>query len=141
MTSITRLSPLSRVLSRWPDTWDEDLAELASFSRHNDLDVYETEDEVVVKANVAGVPAEAVDITFEKGVLWIQAEKEEEKGDDSKKHYSKSSWNYSYKVGVPGMLDLNQEPTAEVDHGVVTVTFKKAEASKPRKLTVKAKAK
>lgn len=140
--SIIRWTPASRMLNRWPDIWDEDFSGLLGNDTNN-LDLYETEDEVVVKANVAGVDADKVDITFEKGVLWIQAQKEEESSDDSKnrKHYSKASWNYSYKVAVPGMLDFNQEPTAEVDHGVVTVTFKKAEASKPRKLTVKAKAK
>lgn len=129
---------MSSMLSRWPSIWDDDdfspLANLAS----NNLDVYETNDEVVVKANVAGVPADAVDITFEKGVLWIKADKTEEQDDKQKKHYSKSSWNYSYKISVPGMIDLNAEPQAKVDQGVVTITFKKAEASKPRKVTVKA---
>jgi HSP20 family protein len=141
MTTLTRWSPMARMLNRWPDIWDDDLSSLAAFSSRNDLDVYETEDEVVVKANVAGINPTDVDITFEKGVLWIKAEKAEEKEDSNKKHYSKSSWNYSYRIAVPGMLDFNTEPSAEVDHGVVTVTFKKAEASKPRKLTVKAKGK
>lgn len=141
MTTLARWSPMMSLLNRWPETWDDDFGSLATLSSRNDLDVYETDDEVVVKANVAGVAPENVDITFEKGVLWVKAEKTEEKNDQDKKHYSKSNWNYSYKVAVPGLIDFNTEPTAEVDHGVVVVTFKKAEASKPRKLTVKAKAK
>jgi HSP20 family protein len=130
------------MLSRWPEFWDDDISTLLSHDANN-LDLYETKDEVIVKANVAGVETDKVEITFEKGVLWIQAKKEEESSDndEDKKHYSKASWNYSYKVAVPGMLDFNQEPTAEVENGVVTVVFKKAEASKPRKLTVKAKTK
>lgn len=129
------------MLNRWPETWDDDFGPLATVAGRNDLDVYETDNEVVVKANVAGVNPDQVDITFEKGVLWVKAERAEEQQDPSKKHYSKSSWNYSYKVAVPGMIDFSTEPTAEVDNGVVTVIFKKAEASKPKKLTVKAKAK
>ena len=125
-------------LSRWPSIWDDDDFGSLLSSANNNLDVYETNDEVVVKANVAGIPSDKVDITFEKGVLWIKAEAQEEKDDQSKKHYSKSSWNYSYKVAVPGMLDFNHEPNAKVKDGVVTVTFKKAEASKPKKLQVKA---
>ncbi|HEX7017858.1 MAG TPA: Hsp20 family protein [Patescibacteria group bacterium] len=140
--AIVRWTPMSSMLNRWPSIWeDDDFAGLSSMSGNNNLDVYETEDEVVVKANVAGIPADKVDITFEKGVLWISADKQEETEDKNKKHYSKSSWSYSYKVAVPGMIDFNTEPDAEVDEGVVTVTFKKAEASKPRKLQVKAKAK
>lgn len=124
-------------LSRWPSIWDDDDFTSLFPSATNNLDVYETNDEVVVKANVAGIPNDKVDVTFEKGVLWIKAQMEQEKDDQSKKHYSKSSWNYSYKVAIPGAIDYNHEPSAVVKDGVVTVTFKKAEASKPKKLQVK----
>lgn len=126
------------MLSQWPDLWDDDFFSNAG---GRDLDVYETEDEVVVKANVAGVSEEEIDITFEKGVLWIKADKTEEEEDKKKKHYSKSSWSYSYKVAVPGTIDYNKEPKAEVENGVVTIEFTKAESSKPKKLTVKKAAK
>jgi HSP20 family protein len=121
--------------SRWPDEWEEDLAKF--FPNTNGLDVYETENEVVVRANVAGVPKEDIDLTFEKGILWIKAERAEEADDKSKKHYSKSSWSYSYKVAIPGMLDYNVEPAVELNSGVISLTFKKAEASKPKKLTIR----
>ncbi|MBW7944575.1 Hsp20/alpha crystallin family protein [Patescibacteria group bacterium] len=127
---------LSRIWSRWPEEWEDDLAQF--FPNSNNLDVYETENDVVVRANVAGVPKDGIDLTFEKGVLWIKAEKTEEKDDQSKKHYSKSSWSYSYKIAIPGMLDHTAEPEVQLEDGVVTVTFKKAEASKPKKLTIKA---
>lgn len=136
--AIVRWNPLSSMISQWPDFWDEDM--MPSISGSNNLDVYETEDEVVVKANVAGVPIEEIDITYEKGVLWIKAQKTDEDKQD-KKHYSKSSWSYSYKVAVPGLVDYSQEPKAEVDDGVITITFKKSEASKPKKLTVSKKLK
>ena len=128
---------LPSMLNRWPDIWDdENVGGLTAAS--NNLDVYETENEVVVKANVAGIPEKDIDVTFEKGVLWIKAEKIETENEEEakKKHYSRSSWNYSYKVAVPGMLDYNTEPSAKIQDGVVTITFKKAEASKPKKLTV-----
>lgn len=137
--ALVRWSPLSTMLSQWPDVWDDEMT--PSIAGSNNLDVYETEDEVVVKANVAGIPLEDIDLTYEKGVLWIKADKTQEESDKSKKHYSKSSWSYSYKVAVPGLIDYNQEPKAEVDDGVITVSFKKSEASKPKKLTVSKKQK
>ena len=137
--AIVRWSPISRMLSQWPDMWDEDFLPARSGSR--DIDVYETEDEVVVRANVAGVKDEDIDLTFEKGVLLIQAERSEEEEDKKRKHYSKSSWSYSYKVAVPGMIDFSHEPEADIDDGVVTVTFKKSEGDKPKKLAVKRKKK
>jgi HSP20 family protein len=126
-----------RSLMSWPDFWDE--TDLSWETPGRNLDVYETEDEVVIQANVAGVQVKDVDITFEDGVLWIKAQKEEEETDKDKTHYRKSSWAYSYKVAVPGKIDLNKEPTAEVKDGVLTVTFEKSEVSKPKKLKVTAK--
>lgn len=136
MSSLVRWSPLSRMLSQWPDTWDDDLM-TGLTGATNSIDIYETEDEVVVSANVAGVNQEDIDLTFEKGILWIKADKvqEDSKG---KKHYSRASWSYSYKVAIPGTLDFHQEPQASVANGVVTIRFKKSEATKPRKLKINA---
>jgi HSP20 family protein len=126
-----------RMLSRWPDFWDDQ--DFAVNASANNLDLYETEDEVVVKTNVAGVGPEDIDLTFEDGILWIKAAKVEEQKDEDKTHYAKSSWSYSYKVAIPGKIDPNKEPQAEVDNGVLTVTFEKSEVTKPKKLKVTAK--
>ncbi len=133
--SIVRYSPLSAMLSRWPDIWDEDLFDGVS---HSNLNVYEAKNTVVVEANVAGVANEDVDITFEKGVLWIQAKKKQEEQDEERKYYSRSSFSYSYKVAVPGEIDLSQEPEVTVNSGVLRVEFRKSELAQPKKLKVKA---
>lgn len=93
---------------------------------------------MVVKANVAGVDPKKVDVTFEKGILTIQAaeEEEEEKG---KKYYKKASRSYSYRIAIPGNIDLKKDPKAEIDKGVVTVTFTKTPEAKPKKIAVKTK--
>lgn len=135
--SLVRWNPLLGTLSRWPNMWDDEL-DSSPLATHN-LDLYETEGEVVVKANVAGLKEDKIDVTFEKGVLWIKAEDQTEENDQAKKYYSKSSWSYSYKIAVPGMLDFTKEPKAEVEDGVITITFQKAEASKPKKLTIQKK--
>ena len=131
--AIIRWDPMSSIM-RWPNFWEDD--EWAVSPSSDNLDVYETNDEVVVKASVAGVDPDKVDITFEKGVLTVTAQEEEEEK-EGKKYYRKSSRSYSYRVAVPGNIDLGQEPEAKVNKGVVTVTFKKAEEAKPKKITVK----
>jgi len=130
--TIVRFDP-TRALLRWPSVWDDE--DFAPFVGDN-LDVYETKDEVVVKAAVAGVDPDKVDVTFEKGVLTISGAEESEEKED-KKFYRKSSRSYSYRVAVPGNIDLRQEPTAEVKRGVVIITFKKAEEAKPKKISIK----
>jgi HSP20 family protein len=129
--AIIRWDPMSTLL-RWPNVWeDEDLV-----SPGTNLDVYETKDEVTIKANVAGVDPDKVEITFEKGVLTLSAQEELEEKED-KKFYKKATRSYSYRVAVPGNIDLGQEPEATVKHGIVTVTFKKAEEAKPKKIMIK----
>jgi HSP20 family molecular chaperone IbpA len=59
---------------------------------------------------------------------------------EGKRYYSKASRSYSYKVAVPGDIDMSQEPRAEIDNGIVEVHFKKAEQAKPRRISVKSKA-
>jgi HSP20 family protein len=133
--TLVRWSPF---LSRWPSIWDED--DFPGFSSGaNNLDVYETEDEVVVKANVAGVKPDDVEVTFEKGVLYIKDDKTVESEDKERKHYSKSTSSYSYRVSVPGLIDHGKEPSAEVEDGILTIKFSKSEASKPKRLQIRAK--
>ena len=122
-------------LNRWPSIWDEEL-DLLPANFGNNLEVYETEDEIVVRANVAGVSKDDLDVTFEKGILWIRAETNKEEDDQKRKYHAKSSWNYSYKVGVPGEIDYTKDPVVELKRGLLEITISKAERSKPKKLSV-----
>lgn len=120
---------------RWQDWDDEDTMPTTSM---NNLSISEDDKNVYVSAAVFGVNPKDVDITFDKGMLWIKAEsKEEEK--DGKKYYRKATSSFSYRVAVPGEIDPNAEPQANIEHGVVTVTFTKSPKSQPKKIAVKAK--
>lgn len=131
--AIIRWDPMSSML-RWPNIWEDDDFPMATNS--DNLDVYETKDESVVKANVAGIDPDKVEITFEKGVLTISAREESEEN-EGKRYYKKATRSYSYRVAIPGNIDLSAEPEAKVNHGIVTVTFKKAEEEKPKKISIK----
>lgn len=132
--TIIRWDPMSSML-RWPNIWEDEDFGVAAVGSDN-LDVYETKDEVVVKANVAGVDPDKVEITFEKGVLTLTAREEVEQKEGTK-YYKKATRSYSYRVAVPGNIDLGTEPEAKVTHGIVSVTFKKAEEAKPKKISIK----
>lgn len=135
MAIVRYTSPLSRMLNRWPDIWDDDFFSGSSIPANSGLEVYETEKEVTVKANVAGVPEDKIEVTFEKGVLYITAEAQEESR-DGKTHYARNSWSYSYKVAVPGEVDQAAEPQAKIRDGVLTVNFAKSVQAQPKTLRV-----
>lgn len=130
--AIIRYDPFAQVSSllRWPSLWDEDFTGTSQA-----LDIYETDDNVVVKANVAGIDPKKVKVTFHKGVLTIVGEEEEET--KNKKYYQKTSHNFYYKVAVPGEIDLNKEPQAKFKNGIVEVVFDKVPEEKPKEIPVK----
>lgn len=105
------------------------------------LDVYETGNEVVIKAAVPGIPADKVDVTFEDGVLRIRAEVEETEEERKKKKvvYRQQKMSYfDYTTTLPRAVD-GEKISAEVADGVVTVKAPVAETAKPKKIAVKAK--
>ena len=114
----------------------EDLGELAPTNGTlSGLSVSEDEKSVYVEAAVPGVDPKNVDISFEKGTLWIKGEaKEEESG---KKYYRKASSSFSYRITVPGDVDWNTEPEATCKNGMVLVTFAKSVKAQPKKIAVK----
>lgn len=101
------------------------------------LSVSEDDKNVYVEAHMPGLKASDIDVTFKNGELWIQGEKEEEEKDKKKKYYRMASSSYSYRVMVPGEVNEKDEPAASYKDGVMTITFKKAPQSEPRKITVK----
>lgn len=123
---------------RWPSFWEEEEEWLTPPVTTKGLDVYETENKVVVKAAIPGVDPSKVDVTYQDGRLWIRGEvEEEEKG---RKYYQKSSRSYSYTLDVPGIDPQSEPEEAVIEKGVLTVTFAKAEPKKKaKKVKVKVK--
>lgn len=102
------------------------------------LNVYEDNNAVVVEAALPGISSDdEVEVTFDQGVLWIKAEKKEEKTDKDKKYYRKAKRSFSYRISVPGKIDFKKEPEASFADGLIKITFLKAEESIPKKISVK----
>ena len=105
------------------------------------LDVYETENEVVVKAAVPGVPADKVEVTFEDGVLRIRGKVEETEEEKKRKkvvYRAQRMAAFDYTTTLPRAVS-SEKIQAEVKDGVVTVKAPIAAQAKPKKITVKTK--
>ncbi|GAB4193282.1 MAG: hypothetical protein Tsb0015_15940 [Simkaniaceae bacterium] len=123
----------------FPFHWDfenfwENEEEIASPSG---LSISEDDKFVYVEAALPGVSPEEVEVTFDKGILWIKAQRKEEKEEKEKKYYRKASRSYSYRVAVPGNIDENKEPEATFHEGIMTIKFSKTEKAEPKKIQVK----
>jgi HSP20 family protein len=117
---------------------DEEEGWLQEFSDASGLSVYEDENSVTVEAALPGIKPEEVEMTFDKGVLWIKAEKREEEKDKNKKFYRKAESAFSYRIAVPGNIDESRQPEAMCKNGILKVIFPKAQkAQPPKKIPVK----
>lgn len=98
-----------------------------------DLSVSEDDDEIVVEAHLPGLSEDDIDITYERGVVWIRGTAKEE--ETKRTYYRKASREYSYRVTVPeGARD--DDPKAQYKDGVVRLTFAKDEDMAPRKISL-----
>lgn len=116
--------------------WDDD--DLLSYpSQSSGVSVSEDESHVYVSAALPGVDEKDIDVTFDKGTLWIKGEVVETENDKKRKYYRHFSNSFAYQVAVPGDLDTQIEPEATYKNGVMTVKFAKSPQSQPKKIAVK----
>jgi len=126
--------PSFRVPSNFGE--DEDDLQIGSVSPSG-LSLSEDEKSVYVTAALPGVDEKNIDMTFDKGILWIKGEQEEIEENKKRKFYRKATGAFSYRIAVPGELDPTVEPDAGYKNGVMTIKFTKSPASLPKKISVK----
>ena len=104
------------------------------------IDMYQTDDEVVVKASTPGFKGEDVQISITGDVLTLKGErKHEEEKKDKAWHIREQRWgSFERAVALPTAV-IADKAKAEFENGVLTVTLPKAEEVKPKTITVKAK--
>jgi HSP20 family protein len=112
------------------DTW-------TNFLPSSGLTISEDETHVYVEAALPGLEKNAIDVTYDKGVLWIRGSQNSEENDKNKKFYRKASQSYSYRISVPGNIDDTQETDTVYKNGVIRVTFKKVPENQPKKLNIR----
>jgi len=101
------------------------------------VDIYSTEDKVVIRAAVPGVDPDDVEITIEGDTLTIKGEtKAPEDVDYICQEHCYGPFARTFTLNVPIQID---KATAEFENGVLTLTLPKAEEVKPKTIKIKAK--
>jgi HSP20 family protein len=104
------------------------------------VDVYETEDAVVVKSAIPGVKAGDIDISITGDTLTIKGETKSEE-EVKEENYVRREMRYGSflrTVAVPTSV-VADKTEAEFENGVLTLTMPKAEEVKPKAIKIKAK--
>ena len=102
-----------------------------------EVDIYESENELVLKADVPDVDLQDIDVRVENQTLTIAGERKFEKKDSVKGYHriERSYGNFVRSFAVPNSFDTDHI-NAAYRNGVLTVTLPKKEAAKPRQIKV-----
>ena len=116
--------------ANWDEAEDDFPGQLA-------VDVYETEEKLVVKARTAGVNKEDLDVSISDGILTISGTLSS--GDDSEVnnwHIQECYWGeFSRTVALPVAVK-EDEVEAMLKDGVLTISFGKVKQEQAKKITI-----
>ena len=102
------------------------------------FDVSETENEVIVRADMPGIDVKDLDISVTGNVLTISGEKKSER-DEKKEGYhliERTFGSFTRSMTLPGEVKAD-EVTATYKDGVLKLVIPKTEAAKRKKIEVK----
>jgi HSP20 family protein len=104
------------------------------------IDMYQTDDEIVVKASLPGVKADEVQINITGEILTIKGEtKQVEEKKEKAWHMREQRWGtFERAVALPTEV-VSDKAKAEFENGILTITLPKAEEVKPKVINIKAK--
>ncbi len=102
------------------------------------MDIYETENEFVIKASLPGIKPEDVEITMTGDMLTIKGETKADEQIKQESYYlqERRYGSFTRSVTIPVTVQADKAD-AKFEHGILTLTLPKAEEVKPRTIRVK----
>ena len=142
--SITRLGPLRGVTSLqeqvnrlFNETFDRSTDEGSLSTWAPAVDIYETEQELVVKADLPDVKPEDLDIRVENNILTIRGERKFEKkvNENNYLRIERSYGSFSRSFSLANTVNT-EAIKADYKDGVLTLSIPKREEAKPKQIKV-----
>jgi HSP20 family protein len=146
MSDLTRWEPMREVMTLreamdrlFNDAFTRPLS-AGGVSLNPAIDLYQTSDDVVLKASLPGLKAEDVHISISSDVLTLSGEFSQENEEKDTTYHIRERHSGSFERSLMLPTDVQSDKAkAEFEHGILTITLPKAEAVKPKTITIKAK--
>jgi len=102
------------------------------------IDVYQTENEIVIKSTIAGVKPEDLDVTINNDMVTVKGErKNEEVVEHGNYYYQECYWGgFSRSVLLPVDV-IPEKADASLKNGILTIRLPKADPTKVKKILVR----
>ncbi len=104
------------------------------------VDVYQTPDAIVVKALIAGVHPNSVDISLTREMLTISGSREDEREVDEEHYFQRELYwgSFSRTILLPEEIDVDTAEASE-RHGILMIRLPKINKKRQTKLKVKSR--
>ena len=140
MNTIVRWEPFASLEDRVNRLFDQSFtrtteSDLAAWAPA--VDIFETEHELVVKADLPDVPEKDIDVRVENNTLSIRGERKFEK-DVNEENYlrvERAYGSFTRSFSLPNTVSPDAI-RAEYNNGVLTVHLPKREESKPKQIKI-----
>ncbi|MFA6423060.1 MAG: Hsp20/alpha crystallin family protein [Patescibacteria group bacterium] len=103
------------------------------------IDVYQTDDDIVIKAPIAGVKPEDLEISITDDVVVIKGERKTNAETTRENYYSQECYwgSFSRSYALPVAVD-SEKAQAGLKDGILTIVIPRIEKSKTRVLKIQA---
>ena len=123
-------------------SWNHDLSteEMKEGIWQPPVDIYETEDSVVIKTELPDVDQKNIEVRVENNTLNIKGERKHE-SDVKKESYHRIEryfGSFQRSFNLPATID-QERINASCDKGILTVILPKKEALKPKQINIEVK--
>ena len=101
------------------------------------VDIFETEGEIVVKAELPGMERKDITLNLEKNVLTLKGERrfEKETKDENYHRIERSYGGFSRAFSIPATVD-EEKIRADYKDGVLKIALPKKEQAKPKQIRI-----
>lgn len=102
------------------------------------IDVYQTDNDIVIKSTIAGVKPEDLDVSINNDMVSIRGErKNEEQVSEENYYYQECYWgNFSRSVILPVDV-IADKSEASMKNGILTIRLPKADNTRAKKIQVR----
>ncbi len=102
------------------------------------MDMYETDQAIMVETSLPGINPDDVQVQVEKGMLTVKGETKKEHEVDEKNYYRKEvrTGNFYREVPLPSPV-LEDQVSAEFENGLLRITCPKAQSVAVKKVNIK----
>ncbi len=102
------------------------------------IDVYQTENDIVIKSTIAGVKPEDLDVSINNDMVTIKGERKNEEAVESGNYYYQECYWGGFSRSVLLPVDVIPEKAdAALKNGILTIRLPKADTTKTKKIQVR----